>query len=391
MTVELPLKKRQTVVQACEAFAHTPAVVPIREVARTIGVLVSTFPAVPWGPLHFRSLEREKTQALIKNRGNYDGLMTLNMGRSYEQLQWWINNIYKKSTACLIAPKCTTIRITSDACLTGWGGTAVIDGQLEKSTAGQWQKEEKDTKNINFLEMKAALYTLKALCHNSRNTAIALRVDNTAAVGAIRNMGSRSQICDEVISELWEWARIRDLWITVTHIPGVQNTIADAKSRQKHKDELEWALNPTFFNQAMAAHNWRPNVDLFASRLNYKVKTFYSLRADPEAYGCDAFTVSWRELKFYAFPPFPLIQRVLRKVQADEATGVVIVPDWPTRPWYPMLTSMLISDRYYMTRSTRVLTNPAHDFHHPLAASMTLTACLISGDSTKVWDYQMRQ
>ena len=96
MTITLPLNKRQTVVQACEAIAHMSARIPIRVVARTIGVLVATFPAVPWGPLHFRSLEREKTLALKKNLGDYDGLMTLNEGRSYEHLQWWIENIQKK-------------------------------------------------------------------------------------------------------------------------------------------------------------------------------------------------------------------------------------------------------------------------------------------------------
>ena len=189
--------------------------------------------------------------------------------------------------------------------------------------------------------MKAALYTLKALCSDCRNTSVALRVDNTATVGTIRNMGSRSLICDGVIKDLWEWVRVRDLWITLTHMPGAQNTIAGTKSRLKHSDELEWALNPKQFTLATKALNWYLGVDLFASRLSYKLKPFYLLRASLEACGCDAFTVSWRDEKYYAFPPFPLIQRVLRKVQADEATGMIIVPDRSTRPWYPVLMSMV--------------------------------------------------
>ena len=71
-----------------------------------------------------------------------------------------------------------------------------MNGGPETSTAGQWLKEEIKSKNINFQEMKAALYTLKALCNDCRSTSVALRVDNMATVGAIRNMGSRSLICD---------------------------------------------------------------------------------------------------------------------------------------------------------------------------------------------------
>ena len=55
------------------------------------------------------------------------------------------------------------------------------------------------------------------------------------------------------------------------------------------------------------------------------------MRADLEAHGYDVFTINWAPYKFYAFPPFPIILKVLQKVRSDRATGVVIVPDWPTK------------------------------------------------------------
>ena len=143
-------------------------------------------------------------------------------------------------------------------------------------------------------------------------------------------MGSRSPLCDGVIEEIWQWAQERNVWILVSHIPGVENVKADAVSRIRHNDELEWALAPTRFQHAMEKLKWTPNIDLFASRLNYKVKPFYSMRPDQEAAGCDAFTIDWQEHRFYAFPPFPLIQRVLRKIGEEGATGVIVVPNWPT-------------------------------------------------------------
>ena len=39
-------------------------IMTIREVALLIGTLVSTFPGVQFGPLHYRTLERDKNLAL---------------------------------------------------------------------------------------------------------------------------------------------------------------------------------------------------------------------------------------------------------------------------------------------------------------------------------------
>ena len=45
---------------------------PIFEVAKVIGILVSNFPGVELGPLHYRALEHDKTSALAANAGNYE-------------------------------------------------------------------------------------------------------------------------------------------------------------------------------------------------------------------------------------------------------------------------------------------------------------------------------
>ena len=49
------------------------------EVAEVIGLIVSNFQGVQFGPLHYRSLERAKTHALIphKGEGDYKSPMTL--------------------------------------------------------------------------------------------------------------------------------------------------------------------------------------------------------------------------------------------------------------------------------------------------------------------------
>ena len=64
----------------------------IREVASVIGLLVSSFPAVMYGPLYYRQLEREKSLAVKYNNGNYEAFMSPSSDAKTE-LEWWIKNI----------------------------------------------------------------------------------------------------------------------------------------------------------------------------------------------------------------------------------------------------------------------------------------------------------
>ena len=51
-----------------------------------------------------------------------------------------------------------------------------------------------------------------------------------------------------------------------------------------------------------------------------------SFKPDPGAKAVDAFTLSWRGTRFYAFPPFCVIPKVLQNSCRDRTKGVVVVP-----------------------------------------------------------------
>ncbi|CAD6225832.1 GSCOCG00005747001-RA-CDS, partial [Cotesia congregata] len=108
-----------------------------------------------------------------------------------------------------------------------------------------------------------------------------------------------------------------------------ENVEADAANM-----DTEWELSQKHFNKIQK--KFGPfTIDLFASRIDKKCKTFCSRFADPEASFVDAFTIPWNNKNFYAFPPFSLILKALRKIIIDRAEGVMIVPEWSTQPWYP--------------------------------------------------------
>ena len=203
--------------------------------------------------------------------------------------------------------------------------------------------------------------------------------DNTTAVGCINKMGSsKSWDLDHIITTIWQWALDRDIWITASYIPGVLNVEADEESRKSER-RTEWMLNKDIFSQVLEDLGFEPSMDLFASRINNQLDRFASFRPDPEAEIIDAFTVSWADIQFYAFPPFICIARVLQKIMMEEATGIVVVPDWPNQPWYNTYMDMKLIEVILPPRYDLLVLPSDRSQRHPLHKSLQLRVGLLTG------------
>ena len=123
---------------------------------------------------------------------------------------------------------------------------------------------------------------------------IHVKSDNATAVAYLKHFGgSTSDLLNSLSREIWSWCMNRNIWLTVSHLPGSQNIAADYASRH-FKDDLEWKLDPNVFGRITKMF-LIPDVDLFASRLNYQVESYVSWRADPSSVHIDAFTLDWSE------------------------------------------------------------------------------------------------
>ena len=65
----------------------------------------------------------------------------------------------------------------------------------------------------------------------------------------------------------------------------------------------------------------------------------------------DAFHQSWRNLKGYAFLAFFIIGKVLRKVQIEMATIILITAAWQGQSWYPKTLQMSIRNPILIPRT----------------------------------------
>lgn len=103
------------------------------------------------------------------------------------------------------------------------------------------------------------------------------------------------------------------------------NVQADKASRMHLAKETEWELMDEAFRDIVGVFGM-PDIDLFASSFNTNCKRFVPWLGDPQCVTVDAFTCNWSNFFVYAFPPFSLILRVLRKITEDQARGIVVVP-----------------------------------------------------------------
>jgi hypothetical protein len=331
MTVSITdrkLVKLQTLVATVTSSDHPT----IREVACLIGFMVSCTPGVEFAELFCKLLEIEKSEALKNEKGNFEAVMKLS-DIALGDVQWWLNNAILSKRHINHGP--IALELATDASQQGWGASLG-----DSVTGGRWSPSE-SILHINVLELKAVLLGLQSLCKEEKDCHIKILSDNTTAVAYLRKMGgTRSPPCNNITREIWMWCIAKGIWLTPAHIPGVDNVEADRASRA-FNDKTEWQLDKSMFTQLVAIFG-KPDIDMFASRLNYQLKPYVSWGPDPEAVATDDFTLNWDNKFIYVFPPFSIIPRILQKIEEDQARTLMIVALWPTQSWFPKITRMLI-------------------------------------------------
>ena len=80
-------------------------------------------------------------------------------------------------------------------------------------------------------------------------------------------------------------------------------------------------------------------VDCFADHLNYKLPKFFSRFWCPGTSGIDAFFQNWEGENCLLVPPIPLISKTLLHMHKCRTSGSLIVPFWPSAPFWPLLVS----------------------------------------------------
>ena len=303
--------------------------VTARQFSQLLGLLNSLTDVVQLGRLHIRPLQFYLLEHWIPSSQDWEASIPILEVLS-THLSWWLQR-ENVMTGFPLASPVPSLTLFTDASLLGWG--AYLEGQ---TVSGMWSSTlQKD--HINLLEMRAVLLALSHFKLCLESLSIVLATDNTTVVAYLKNQGGTHcyalyQLAKDVLI-LCSQFQIR---LVVRHIPGRLNVLADSLSRSLAPVNTEWELHQAVF-QSIVLHWGNPNIDLFATSLNFKVTTFVSPVPDPRAYAVDAMSLSWEGMFAYAFPPFRFLAPVLHKITGEKCRIIVIAPAWLKQAWFANL------------------------------------------------------
>jgi hypothetical protein len=369
-TVFLPTSK----VEKIQAYARTFLPAGIYRTAhhymKFLGLMASTLTMIPKARLHMRPIQIHLNASWNRKKmGLNHKIMTPR--RLVEVLLWWTQT-QNLTRGMEFPPRKHSITVTTDASKIAWGAHCDL-----LRVQHRWNMQEQAL-HINQLELLAVWNALKAFIHLVQDKTVLVQTDNTSVLHYINNSGgTRSVLLCQMTWDMMQWCINHNIDLQATHIPGKDNVLADSLSRHVFSN-LEWSLNDkvvqTLFKQ------WStPSIDLFANHHNAKLIRFCALRFHPQAVSTNALTMSWRNLYLYAFPPFPIIARVLAKIRQDQATAILIAPMWSRREWYPLLIDMLIQEPLMLPRMHDLITQDQGRMIHSNLEVLSLVAWKVSG------------
>ena len=164
-----------------------------------------------------------------------------------------------------------------------------------------------------------------------------------------------------------------------------QTMVLLISSQRKTYIDAEWKLNSNIFSKATEKLQFSPNIDCFATRISSQIDRYVSYKPGPYAFLINAFTFNWQPYNCYLFPPFSVIDQVLKKIQGDQAEALLVAPVWPTKSWFNTFQYLLIAKLYIVGPGPENLILPNHPGKkHPLWTKLRLMIGKLSGTNTSV-------
>jgi hypothetical protein len=142
------------------------------------------------------------------------------------------------------------------------------------------------------------------------------------------------------------------------HITTKDNWRADDLSRTK--DPTDFSYHPSLRHQAEDRWAVRCQVDRFASVACHQDLPYDTRYACDQASTVDTFSTRWDGMAWLT-PPLSVLHSVLEKVEADQAPGLIVCPEWPAATWFPLLQRLAV-DSYPINIADAVVrhtNNPA--------------------------------
>ena len=314
------------------SLARASESVSARCLASILGSMESMSLLLSLGRLHKRKVQRLFAEKW--NRVSSKWSLLIPLGQEFlEATSQWLDLEWLSQGVPITLPPPQEFLFT-DASLGGWGAHL---GSL--TAAGQWADSLKGC-HINRLELEAVWLALNQFVESVEGKHVLINTDNTTVAFYINKQGgAHSFTLSRRAEQMLLWCQKHRIVLSARYLPGKLNVLADALSRSHLVLPTEWTLAHEVLRPIWKLWG-RPHLDLFATRFSKRLPIYVSPVLDPEAWAVDALSIPWGNLIAYAFPPFPILGKVVRKAREENATLILIAPRWEAQTWFPELLSL---------------------------------------------------
>ena len=338
--------------------------ISFRDCHRVIGHMESVSDLLPLARVHKRPFQRQ-----VANRFppllDWDCEIPSRLWLR-QSLSQWLDTDWLHSHVP-IRPIGPRVYLHTDASLQGWGAHC-DQGQV----SGSWDPLCR-SQHINWLELQAIFLALQHFQSFLRNKCIVICSDNTTALAYIRAQGGTASPTLSLLAEsVLLWAHSHGMTLIPEFVPGKLNVLADALSRSSSLLPTECTIARSALQPVWSLWG-KPHIDLFATHFSARLPTYISPFHDTQAFAKNAFSLSWEGMNAYAYPATPLISRVIEKFLLERPRLVLVTPAWPSRPWFPELTTLSHVPPFPLSLSRQTLLQPRTGIGHQIQTCFPFT------------------
>jgi hypothetical protein len=369
--VKLPEKRVTKLLTAVQQMLAMTSTTP-RHISKVIGLCAAAADLIPLGRLRVRPLQWALAKLWSPTSQDWDLTLPLSAELRHALLPWTLREWLERGVP--LSPATATVSLCTDASQTGWGAHLLPEFI---TCSGRWTPEEQAL-HINELEMKAVRNALMLWKDRLRGQAIMLLSDNSTVVAYLRNQGgTHSFALYQLTMEILLLCDTAQIQLSVRHIPGRLNVLADGLSRGQALP-TEWTLHKEVFLQVQSLYPGM-QIDIFATRLNNRLQKFVSPVPDPLALAVDGLAVDWTGLDLYAYPPTPLLPKVLQRLNLFQCQMTLIAPLRWNRAWITPLLQRLVDPPRRLPLRPDLLLQPGCHSHHPDLEALNLHVFRLCG------------
>lgn len=297
--------------------------------ARAIASIVGKIIAMGLGIGPISRFRTRALYALLDTRVTWSSILPLDQA-SKSEIDFWVHNLTHYNGKLLCCKPSALRVVFSDASDTGYGGYMVEHGPYVAH--GQWSEAEAG-QSSTWRELRAVGQVLESIAGKLSNMRVRWFTDNQN-VTRILLVGSRKEHLQKEALDIFRLTIAHNIALEPEWVPRDENKVADYLSRIIDYDD--WSLNTVCFTHIDSI--WGPHtVDRFANNLNTQLDRFNSRFWNPGSEAVDAFTINWGSENNWLCPPIVLIPRVIAHARACRCRGTLVVPAWPSAPFWPML------------------------------------------------------